>query len=137
MVLSHEKIFGKSKGEGPAKNDGPLSNKFRRPVSDEGPERIAGGVKTMAKKYRTLIDKLEEKGVVHAKGKILMVEVSDERAQNLINAGYIEEVVEGICEGPAKEKEKDIEAPKNKMEEGADKKSATGKGANLLKGKKK
>ena len=88
------------------------------------------------KKYRSLIDKLVEKGAVHMKGQVLIVPIDEIRAKNLINAGYIEEVKEGEDK---KAEEKVADVPENKMETGDNtkKKDITGKGANLLKNKKK
>jgi len=141
MVLNSKNTFGLAKkGEGPAGNAGPLSNKFKWQTIDEGFERIADveGVNKMdtEKKYRSLIDKLVEKGAVHMKGQVLIVPIDEIRAKNLINAGYIEEVKEGEDK---KAEEKVADVPENKMETGDNtkKKDITGKGANLLKNKKK
>lgn len=81
------------------------------------------------KKYVAVIDGLVEKGVVHAKGKVIMVEMSEERAANLIRAGYIEEI---LPEAPKVEK-KEIEAPQRKVigKEDAQTKDATGMAAAL------
>jgi hypothetical protein len=111
--------------EGGAGNSAPSpDDSFRAEIRGKSPE-----VKTMAKQYKALIDNLVERGVVHAKGKVLMVEVSDDRAKNLINAGYIEEI---LPEAPKVEK-KEMEAPQNKMVEKADAgtKDATGLAASL------
>jgi len=85
------------------------------------------------KKYKVLINNFVEKGVVHAKDSILQVEVAEDRAINLINAGYIEEV---STAAPVVEK-KVIEAEVKKVITGneTEKKDATGIGANLLKKK--
>lgn len=140
MVISYHDVFGYKKGEKPESETGLSANRFKKSDQGDGFERIAvdKGVNKMAneKKYKSLIQNLVEKGAVHAKGQILQVPIDDERAKNLINAGYIEEVVEVEAKTPEEEK-KNLEAPENKMETGADKKDATGKGANLLKGKRK
>lgn len=133
MVLTRESIFGKSREVGAEKESA---------STHEGREMINlnKGVIAMEKKeYKVMIDNLVEKGVPHAKGRMLQVEISEERATNLIRAGYIEEVGAEEQKPEVKEPEKkNIEAPENKMITGEDteKKTATGKGAGLLNKKK-
>ena len=61
-------------------------------------------------KYKTTI-KLCEAGITHEKGQELKVSITEERAQNLIRAGYIEEV---------ETQQKNFEAPQTKDMKPAD-----------------
>ena len=136
MVLSYEGVYGKKKSEveeGPEQVGPSLHRKFTQEKDDERESIKPEGVKKMAKQYKALINQLVENGAVHAIGQIIMVPLTDERATNLINAGYIEEVVE-VKEVEVK---KEIEAPIKKVITGedTDKKTATGVGAGLLKKK--
>lgn len=126
MVMDRSSLFGESKNEGTAKIAVLSFNKEVRQ------EKINSGDKQM-KKYKVLINNFVEKGVVHSKDSILQVEVAEDRATNLINAGYIEEVV---AAAPVVEK-KVIEAETKKVitADQTEKKDATGIGANLLKKK--
>lgn len=123
MVLLRLNVYGKQ-NEGAA-NPASSFKSFREEVKHNS---LTPEEKKMSKKYRAVIE-LVEKGVVHAKGKMLMVEVSDDRAKNLINAGYIEEV---LPEAP-KTEVKAFEAPQKKVitAEDTEQKGATGLAAKL------
>jgi hypothetical protein len=139
VALTFEKVFGRKKSDGPDTSAGPLLlKKFERVGSYQ--ERDAGGLipteetRTMSdKKYIVSIDGFTEKGARHMKGDELKIAIDEDRAQALIKAGYITEKTED------KPVEKVIEAPQQKIITGEDteKKGATGKGLDLLKGKKK
>jgi hypothetical protein len=129
MVLKYETMFGYKKDEGPAQPGLSFEN-------DEDPEEKKESQGEKMVKYKSLIDNLVEKGARHLKGEELKVSIDAERAAALINAGYIEEVVE--VKEEVKPETKNIEAPIKKVitADDTDKKGATGKGASLLKNKK-
>ena len=134
MALSYDKVFGiKKKDEGTAQSAVLSLKEEDKADAKAEAEAEAKGDIMPEKSYRSLIDNLVEGFARHLKGETIKVKIDDARAQALIRAGYIEEIVP---EAP-KVEEKAIEAPIKKVITGedTDKKDATGFGAKLLKKK--
>lgn len=120
MVLTRNSVIGIENREGTAA-EAVLSFKHEK----KSPALIQGDKKMEKKIYKVIIPNFVEKGVVHSKGQSLQVEIDETRAANLVNAGYIEEV---LPEAQKPEVKAIPAAPQDKMIKAGDSeiKTATG-----------
>jgi hypothetical protein len=138
-ALKYEDVYGKRKPEEESEEGSssskPFSNQAMRNDDVKLPDHQEGDTKMTESKYIVQIDGFTEKGARHLKGDVLKVAIDEDRAKALLNAGYIA-LEEVKTEAPV---EKAMEAPIKKVitSDEAEKKTVTGKGAGLLKGKKK